>query len=206
MFRRWGRCAAIAAATVMLAVPASAHEQRAVGPVRTTVGWLTEPAFAGVVNGVSLRATRDGAGVEGATLKVDVTFADATEPLTLTLSPVFREAGHYQAHLIPTRPGAYTFRIYGRLAGKAFDQRFTSGDDTFDPITSSDAVEYPEQDPTRDQLAQRAAQQEQRIARLQTAADQAQASADLAKALAVVALVLGAAGLFSGIIKARKAA
>lgn len=197
---------ALVATLLALAPSASAHENRAVGAVEMTVGWLTEPAFAGAVNGVSFRARRGGAAVAVASLKVDVTFAGAAEPLTLTLAPAFRDPGHYEAHLIPTRSGAYTFRIYGRIAGTAFDQTFTSGADTFDPIEAATQIEYPEKDPTRDELAQRAAAQETRIEDLRSIAAKAQDAADLAKVIAIVALVVGLAGVVVGMRRARTAA
>lgn len=186
---------ALVAALLFLGVPAVAHERRAVGRVETSVGWLTEPAFAGAVNGVSFRASRDGAGVTGANLKVDVTFDGAAEPLTLALEPAFRDPGHYEAHLIPTRPGAYTFRIYGRLAGATFDQTFISGEDTFDPIVATSEIEYPAKDPTRDELAQRAAVQEARITSLSKRASDATDGTAVAFWVAIAGVVLGLVSL-----------
>jgi hypothetical protein len=191
-------------ATVALASgPIHAHESRAVGPVTTVVGWVNEPAFAGSVNGVSFRATRGGAGITGATLKADVTFEGAASPLTLTLEPAFNDPGHYKAALVPTRAGAYTFRIYGELAGKDFDQSYTASEETFAIVEATAAVEYPEKDPTRDELAALAQQQTERIDALKAAAAGSQDAANMARILAIVALVIGVAGVALGLRKGK---
>lgn len=195
--------AAIIASLVILGGPATAHEQRAVGPVSTVAGWINEPAFAGSVNGVSFRATQAGRGIAGAALTVDVSFDGAPQPLTLTLEPAFNDVGHYTAALIPTRPGAYTFRITGKLSGRDFDQTYTAGETTFAEVEATGDVEYPEKDPGRDELALLAETQGDRIAALQVASAKARDAADLAKIVAIVALLFGAAGLVLGLRRGR---
>lgn len=179
---------------VSLSLPAHAHERRPVGTLTTVVGWINEPTFAGAVNAVSFRATRGEAGVTGAKLRVDVSYEGAPQPLTLPLEPAFNDDGHYKAALVPTRSGIYTFRIYGTLAGKAFDERYTAGEETFSPVEGTGEVEYPEKDPTRDELGLLAKTQGERIVAMQKAATKAQDAADLARILALAALAFGVAG------------
>lgn len=178
-----------AASIALVAAPVAAHENRAVGQTEIVVGWLTEPAFADAVNGVSFRVSDAEGPVTGARLKVDVKFGSEAEVLTLTLSPVFRDPGHYKAEFVPTRAGAYTFHVYGTFDGKAFDQTFTSGPKTFDEITSSADLQFPKKDPSRGELADKAVAVDRRIAALKVRANKAKNKADLAYGVAALALV-----------------
>lgn len=203
MLRTSLRGAALAASLLFISAPVSAHENRGVGQLTTVVGWLNEPSFAGSVNGVSFRATHDDKGVAGAKLKVDVSFPGAAAPLTLTMDPAFNDVGHYKAHLVPSRPGAYTFRIYGTVDGKPFNQTYKAGQSTFAVVESAKEVEYPEKDPGNDELAALAKQQETRIAALKTEAGKARDAADQARLIAIVALLVGVVGAVLGVRKGR---
>src|SRR5438552_8435491 len=84
---------------------AAAHERRTVGPYEFEVGWLNEPAFAGLMNGLDLTITdtRSDKGVEGLenTLTVDVQ-TGGLPPLALTLTPRFGTSGAYDGNFMPT--------------------------------------------------------------------------------------------------------
>ena len=138
---------------VALTAPALAHESRRVGAVEVVVGWDDEPAIAGFRNAVGISVS--GPGEDAATLEVVVVFgADGAETPPLPLEPAFDDPTYYTAPIIPTRPGTYTYRITGSIDGKAFEEEFTSGQDTFDDVRNPADLEFPVQDPTRGELAE----------------------------------------------------
>lgn len=137
--------------------PAAAHETRAIlgGKYTMRVGFLEEPAYQGLLNGLYLAicagtCTTDPAtgafttGVVGAfeTVKAEVSYGGQTMPLPLVAVP--RQPGRYEAKFVPTRVGDYTFRIYGELGGERFDERFTSSPTTFDSVQPATAIQFPD--------------------------------------------------------------
>ncbi|MGA9159368.1 MAG: hypothetical protein WB297_00695 [Actinomycetota bacterium] len=201
--------AALAAALVLLgATPALAHEERAVGDLDMEAGWGTEPAFAGEVNSVQLLLSHGGKPIVdlGDTLDLEVMFGDLTT--TLTLEPFFGEGegtpGDYRAWFIPTRAGRYTFHFSGTIDGEDVDETFTSGPSTFDDVENPRSVEFPVQDPTTGELADRI---DREVPRLTSSVDDVQASAQAAaddassaRTLGLVGLIVGAAGLVVAIV------
>lgn len=195
-----GLALAVAAVWTSSAV---AHEQRRVGDIEIVVGWADEPTYAGFKNAVDIHLQRDGDPVEDADLEVEVLFGDEdaeerTEPLELR--PAFGAPGEYQAAIIPTRPGAYTFHLVGRAGGERVDEHFTSGPDTFDDVHSPSEVQFPAQDPTSGELAQgvQAMRDEQlRLASVARGADEAAATA---RTMALVAIGLAALGLVAALV------
>ncbi|HYM49928.1 MAG TPA: hypothetical protein VET65_05070 [Candidatus Limnocylindrales bacterium] len=201
---------AAAALAVLLAAPASAHEVRPVGSYTFTVGWLHEPAYVDEQNAVQF-LLKDSKGNPvtdiGDTLKVEIVFENQKMPAQ-SLVPTYDpdtglgRPGEFLATIIPTRPGKYTFHFTGTLNGQAIDQSFTSGPNTFDEVKDPSAVEFPAQDPTRAQIAQRLDRLDPRLASVQSTASN---DASLARNLAIVAIVLGALGLLgTGITLTRK--
>lgn len=196
---------ALTATAVLATVPAAyAHESRAVGALRVTVGWADEPAFAGFRNAAQVEVMRatgeddEGTPVTNAKLKVEVLFGDAkatekTEPLDLR--PAFGSPGEYQASLVPTRPGTYTFHVFGTIGRTSFDQTFTSSDDTFNDVRNPTEVEFPAKDPSRGELAQKLTTHDTQIAALSEDADGVSGTASLALYIAIAGLVLGLAAL-----------
>ena len=114
MVRHWTAAQATArrsavAAIILLAAwtPAAAHETKAVGGLRLTVGWGEEPAFSGFRNFVEVDVV-DGAGhpvvdLGGGALSAEVSFGD--ERISLSLLPARGQPGKFRAWLVPTRPG-----------------------------------------------------------------------------------------------------
>ena len=106
--------------SVLVGVPstAGAHERREVGAYQLVVGFLTEPAFEDLKNGVDLRVLdrETHQPVEGLerTLQVELTYVPSGTARVLRLRTIYREPGHYTADLIPTVPGHYRFRFFGR--------------------------------------------------------------------------------------------
>jgi len=134
-------------AVVSLATTAYGHERRAVGPYRFVVGFLTEPAFEGLKNGVDLRVLQadSEAPVEGLqdTLQVEVTHVPSTVRKNLKLRTIYRDPGHYTADLIPTRPGDYTFHLTGTIGDTAVDETFSSADGEFSTVEPIDDIRFP---------------------------------------------------------------
>jgi hypothetical protein len=137
--------------------PAAAHETREILGAKYTlrIGFAEEPAYQGLLNGISLaictgKCVTDPAtgvlttGVVGAfeTVKAEVSYGNQTMALALMAVP--RQPGHYVARFVPTRAGDYTFRIYGELGGERFDERFTSSPTTFDSVQPATAIQFPD--------------------------------------------------------------
>jgi hypothetical protein len=135
-----------------------AHETRDVdgGKYQFRVGFIEEPAYQGLQNGLELTictgpcvSNKDVPGtftngVSGAfdTLKAEVIFGKDSMPLTLVIVPF--NPGKYNARFVPTRVGNYTFHIFGTLGSDKIDERFTSSPDTFDSVQSLTAIQFPD--------------------------------------------------------------
>lgn len=147
----------------------SAHEGREVGEYVIEIGWRSEPAYTGLMNGPEVTITRHGSeaeatpesdsqhtnaeteghdegesnGVEGLdeTLQIEVIFGPASR--TLNLRPVFDEPGHYTADLIPMRPGDYTFRVFGTIEGFEVNETFSASDGQFSSVEPIEDIQFP---------------------------------------------------------------
>ena len=158
----------------------SAHEGREVGGYQLVFGWRNEPALVGYPNGpeviISLHHEEgdehDEADHEEVdfsamdiNLQVEVTFGPATR--TIDLRPQFGEPGHYIADLIPTRPGDYSFRVFGNIGDTEIDTVFTSADGQFGTVEPAGDIQFPEPDPTVAELLARIEALETLIAEMQ---------------------------------------
>ena len=166
------------------AARADAHTTRTVGPYELQVGWVNEPAYAGMLNSLELavtdtRTNERVAGLEK-TLKVALA-AGGLAPVTLELEPAEDELGAYRAWVIPTATGAYTFHLTGTIGTQNVDEKFASGPDTFADVTSQQDAQYPTRVPQADELAKQ-------LDDLRSAADQARLLAIAALAVAIIAI------------------
>ncbi len=140
---------ALVLATTFVSV-GSAHEHREVadGQYELTIGFLDEPAYVNLKNGLSVRVvTVDGEQpVEGLedTLEAEVIYGD--QSMSLELEPVFNDPGHYRAIFFPTATGAYTFHITGEIEGNEIDEEFTSGPETFSEVEPIEPLQFPKPD------------------------------------------------------------
>jgi hypothetical protein len=199
---------------VLLVPAASAHEERKKGDLEMVVGFGTEPAYVAQPNSVQLILVHDGEPVVdlGNTLDVEVTFGDA-EPLQLELEPFFEVGefgtpGDYRAWFMPTRAGQYAFHFSGTIDGEDVDETFRSGPQTFSDVVTTADIQYPEQDPTTGELAERIERVEPRLttaiddARAAALAEANTASDDAANArtIGVIGLIVGAAGLIVAVV------
>ncbi|MGH2758629.1 MAG: hypothetical protein ACRDKJ_03590 [Actinomycetota bacterium] len=172
----------------------SAHGDRHVGDVTFTVGWADEPAFVGFKNGVQLFLAGPGeAPIEGAekTLEVEVSLGDVTTE-RLALRTVFESPGEYQADLIPTAPGGYTFRFLGEVEGEPVDESFESPDDGFDEVKGTNDVAFPNEAPSGAELADR-------IEGVEATANQVKDDLMLPRILGVAGVVLGLVALVAAL-------
>lgn len=200
MSRRTARVAALALATLALgSASASAHEAREIGPLEIVVGFGVEPAYTGQPNSVQVILSRDGSPVSRARgLEVAVGFGDATA--TFELEPAFDSPGEFRAPFIPSQPGDYTFRVTGRVGGERIDEEFTSGPDTFSPVTEASSAAFPPVDaPTNEELATRIGTESDRTGSVERAAAAARAAASDARTVAVIGIVLGSIGVIAAI-------
>lgn len=198
---RVGLGACLLGAAAIGAGTATAHERRAEQGLQMTVGWATEPAFAGSINAVQL-VLLDGTGAPirdlGDGLKVEVRYGDRTYG-PVVLQPAFGETfgrpGEYRAPLVPSRPGTYTFHFTGTVHGQAVDQSFTSSETTFHDVRSTADVEFPARDPSRADLS---AKLDRLSARLDAAGGRTRDTANFARTLAMAATALGALAVAVG--------
>lgn len=136
----------------------SAHEGRTVGDGKyeLVVGFLTEPAYTGEMNGIDLQvfdlsqaspaagdAGEAGAPVEGLedTLKVEIIYGD--QKMDLPIEGRWKTPGAYDGWVIPTAAGDYTFHITGTIGGTAIDESFTSSPDGFGSVADRTTIEFP---------------------------------------------------------------
>ena len=110
-------------AALALAPATSAHSATEVGDYVVEVGWLNEPTFVGQPNAVqvTIKHNADESPVTDLgpdDLKVVVSTSDQ-DSASLSFDPAFDAAegegplGEYDAAIVPTAPGDYTFHITG---------------------------------------------------------------------------------------------
>jgi hypothetical protein len=181
---------------------ASAHVVQNFGPYTIAIGWQHEPAYAGELNAVQL-TIKDAAGhpvddLTGDDLHVQITAAGTTSS-SLAFEPSFDpdtglgNPGEYDAAVIPSLPGNYTFKLAANVHGTTIDQSFTSGTKTFDTVRDATAAEFPVMLPSTSEIEARITRDAQRI---QTA----QANAQSASEAAGRATVLGTIGIIAGVV------
>lgn len=178
--------AAIAVVASLAAHPgtADAHERRTVGPYQVVVGWLEEPAFAGVANAVSLTVTDPRStppkAVEGLekTLTVQVFQGGSTTPYSAPFRTRFGNPGAYAADIIPTREGSYRFVVKGTIEALEVNETFESGPGRFDEIRPITQLQYPDKAPAGAELGR--------------TLDDIRSTADQVRIIAIAALVLAA--------------
>ena len=157
-----------------------AHEGRELGEYELVFGWRNEPALVGYPNGpelfIRLHEAEETEHTEGeehedpiadleVSLQVEVTFGPATR--TLELRPAFGETGHYIADLIPTRPGDYSFRVFGMIGDVEVDEVFSSADGSFSSVEPASDITFPDEVPSFVELLERIAELEAQIEALQ---------------------------------------
>jgi hypothetical protein len=206
------------AVAALAAAPASAHVVEHAGPYTLEIGWQHEPTFVGEANGVQL-IVHSGADKPVTDLKEDdvkvVVSTAGQQTGELTFEPGFDveemegPLGEYNAAILPTAPGDYTFHLSGTIHDQKLDITVSSGDATFDAVKGTTDIEFPAKLPTLPEIVTRLDRVDARVAAAatgprQAAVDAAQASAADARSAADRALLvgggLGALGLVVGLL------
>ncbi len=200
MTRRLARLAltAIAALATLLVAPGAAlgHTVQHAGSYTLEIGWTHEPTYVADPNGIQVTIT-DGTGEPVLDLGPDdlhvvVTTAGVPSP-GLTFAPAFDlveltgPMGEYDAAIVPTAPGDYTFHISGAIHGEKVDVTVTSGDETFDAVKETSNLQFPTKLPSVAEVATRLDRIDARVTALQGATGPSQASVDAAQAAATAA-------------------
>jgi hypothetical protein len=208
--RRAAVATGLAGAVCLVGGPAaSAHEQRQVGAYQFTVGWSHEPTYVGQENSVQL-FIHDSHGNpiddigSPPTLQLEVIFGNQTSP-PLDVEGSFDPdtglgtRGEFDAAIIPTSAGNYTFHFFGTVDGQKVDERFTSGPTTFSTVSDPTAIEFPTKVPTVPDLASLAGRLSPRVDHASALASSTSRRANSAHSLGAVGVVLGAIGLVAGV-------
>jgi hypothetical protein len=197
--------------SLALAPAASAHTGIQVGEFLLEVGWRDEPALVGQPNAVQVTIVNHDTEKPVADLAADALTASVATAGVTSLSFPLEAAfdaeegegplGEYDAAVVPTAPGEYTFLIAGSIHGTKVDLAITSGPETFDPVLGSNDLEFPAKLPNLTEVGTRLDRLDARIAALQSAdpgtgaidaANAATAAAQTASAAADRALLVGA--------------
>jgi hypothetical protein len=179
---------AVAVPALVAVQAASAHVVRTVGPYTVEIGWGTEPPLAGFENSVEVTvADADGRPVAdlGGSAGVAVSFGEARTKVPLVAT---EEPGEFRATLIPTRPGTYSFQVEATIDGRPVSTGATCSEGTFDCVIPATGAQFPVQDPSVGEVAERI---DSSLPRAEQAAD----DADSAKSIAIAAIVLAALAL-----------
>ena len=191
---------------------ATAHTVKKVGPYTLEIGWQHEPTYVGEANGVQVIVT-DASHQPINDLTADdikVVVSTGTQQTgELTFAPGFdlQEGdgtfGEYNAPILPTAPGDYTFHITGAIHGQAVDVTVSSGETTFDTVRDTTEIQFPTKLPTLTEIVTRLDRIDSRLTNsgpTQAAVDAAQASADRALLLGggvgLVGILIAAWSLF----------
>jgi hypothetical protein len=206
---RYARAGAIAMAAnglaLALAATAMAHVVKQVGPYSVAIGWVREPTYVGEQNAVQV-VIKDKSGNPVSDLTADdlkvVVSAAGKQSDPMSLAPTFDEdtglgiPGDYEAPLIPTAPGEYTFHVTGTIHDQAIDETVTSADDTFDSAVQPTAIQFPDPVPA---LADVVTRVERADARAQAALAAAQEARNSAGGALVGGVAVGALGVLLGL-------
>ena len=143
-------------ALLLIAGVADAHIVKTFGTYTVALGWVHEPTYVGEQNAVQV-VIKDAAGkavtdLNDGDLKVTVGVGGKTsDPLDLlnTFDPDtgLGVPGDYEAPIIPTAPGDYTFHLTGTIDGTAIDETATSSDSTFNSVVDPTGIQFPNQLP-----------------------------------------------------------
>jgi hypothetical protein len=210
--------AAALLAALALAPNVAAHAAFTAGTYSIEVGWVNEPTYVGQPNAVQVtihdKDDKPVTDLGADDISVVVSTAGTDSP-SLTFDPAFDLAegegplGEYDASIVPTAPGDYTFHITGSIHGTPVDIRATSGSDTFNAVVGSTDIEFPVKLPSLDEVSTHLDRIDGRIAALQSASPAgggdaaaalaaAQTASDAANRALLVGGLLGGAGVVIG--------
>ena len=183
--RRLGIARLIAASSSRsLTSSVQAHVLKNFGPYSVALGWVHEPTYVGQLNAVQV-VVKDAAGkpvtdlADGdLTVVVSAGGQDSTAlPLVATYDDDtgLGTPGDYEAPLIPTIPGDYTFHLAGKIHDTAVDETATSSDLTFDSAVDETDIQFPAKVPSLTEVVTRLYRIDTRISAAASAAPAAPA-------------------------------
>ena len=172
--RRSGVAVPVAAIAVLaFAGAAQAHVLKDFGSYSVALGWVHEPTYVGQLNAVQV-VIKDSKGkaivdVGDGDLKVVVSVGgQASTPLDLINKydpdTGLGVPGDYEASLIPTVPGDYTFHLTGKIHDAAVDETATSSDSTFNSAVDETDIQFPAKLPSLTEVATRLDRLDARVA------------------------------------------
>jgi hypothetical protein len=200
---------------LLVASVAYAHVVKQAGPYTVEIGWQHEPTYVGEANGVQviIHDADENPITDLGTddLKVVVSTGDQ-QTGELTFEPGFDleegegPLGEYNAPIMPTAPGDYTFHLTGTIHGEPIDIMVTSSDETFDTVKGTADIQFPTKLPALPDVVTRLDRIDDRLASdtgpTQEAVDAAQRRADLALlvggGLGFLGILIGAGSLVVG--------
>lgn len=135
----------VIAALLLVVGSVSAHGSVKVGAYTLEIGFKNEPAYQGYPNSLDLlvhetATDKPVTGLEN-TLKAEVIFGASHK--TLAIQPVDGVDGEYEAAIIPTQLGDYTWHISGAIGGTPVDVSMTSSPSTFSSVVSLNDDAFP---------------------------------------------------------------
>lgn len=160
--RRMGIATPLAAVAAALIVgSAQAHVLKDFGPYSVALGWVHEPTYVGQLNAVQV-VVKDAHGkpitdIGDGDLKVVVSvggqdFAALDLVATYDDDTGLGTPGDYEAPVVPTAPGDYTFHLTGTIHGTAVDETATSSDATFNSAVDETGIQFPTKLPSLTEL------------------------------------------------------
>ena len=193
--------AAVAAALIVGS--AQAHVLKDFGPYSVALGWVHEPTYVGQLNAVQV-VIKDAKGkaivdLADGDLKVVVSVGgqdSASLDLLNTYDPDtgLGIAGDYEAPLVPTVPGDYTFHLTGKIHGTTVDETATSSDATFNSAVDETAIQFPAKIPSLTEITTRLDRLDARVAAVASASAAPVAVASASSDTAAVDAANAAAG------------
>jgi len=188
--RRLGTAASTAAiAAAAFVGTAQAHVLKDFGPYSVALGWVAEPTYVGGQNAVQV-VIKDSKGkavvdVGDGDLKVVVSVGGQQSTALDLLNKYDPDTGlgvpgDYEAPLIPTAPGDYTFHLIGKIHDIPVDETATSSDSTFNSVVDPSAIQFPAKPPTLTEVGTRLDRLDSRVAALASSAPSAAAPASAA--------------------------
>jgi len=223
---RFAGCAVAAGLLALVAAgSAAAHAVEHAGAYTIEIGWQHEPTYVGESNGVQV-TIHDGNDKPVNDLKTDdlkvVVSTGGQQTGDLAFEPGFDPVelegplGEYDAPILPTAPGDYTFHLTGSIRGQAVDVTVKSGDETFDAVKGSADLEFPNKLPALTEVVTRLDRVDARVGSAIASADAAAAKAADASRVAdrallvgggigVIGIFVGACGVLLGVRSMRRA-
>jgi hypothetical protein len=183
-------------------VQALAHGTTQVGDYELQIGFLNEPIYQGVPNGLDLTVTntKTNEKINGLENSLQVEIIHGAAKKTLKLASQEGVDGSYTADVIPTQTGDYTWHIFGKINNTPVDVSMTSAPDTFNSVESQADAAFPALAPstTTNASPQTAAAAPSTTTDVSAQTAAAATTAQTALILSGIGAALGLAGLVVG--------